>query len=90
MFECGQGYNHSMSRETGEILKEVLTLPPEARAALVDSLLDSLDTEVDPDAEAAWQVEIRRRAAEIDSKAVSPIPWAEVRARLMATLGNER
>lgn len=79
-----------MSRDTGELLKEALTLPPEARAALVDSLLDSLDTEVDADAEAAWQAEIRRRAAEIDSKSVSPVPWAEVRTRLMATLGNER
>jgi len=79
-----------MSRETGELFKEALTLPAEARAALVDSLLDSLDTEVDVDAEAAWQVEIRRRAAELDSKAVSPIPWAEVRSRLMATRGNER
>jgi len=85
-----EGYNHSMSRETGELLKEALTLPAEARAALVDCLLDSLDTEVDADAEAAWQVEIRRRVAEIDSKAVSPIPWTEVRTRLMATLGNER
>jgi putative addiction module component (TIGR02574 family) len=79
-----------MSRETGELLKEALTLPPEARAALVDSLLDSLDTEVDADAEAAWQVEIRRRAAEIDSNSVSLVPWAEVRTRLMATLGDER
>ena len=42
-----------MKRDTAEILKEALTLPPEARAALADSLLDSLDTEVDEDAEAA-------------------------------------
>ena len=32
----------------------------------------------------------QRRVAELDSKAVSPIPWAEVRSRLMATLRNER
>ena len=79
-----------MSRGTSELHKEALALPAEARAALVDSLLDSLDTEVDADAEAASQIEIRRRAAEIDSKVVSPIPWAEVRSRLMATLGDER
>ena len=90
MPECDQSYNESMSRGTGELLKEALTLPAEARAALVDSLLDSLDTEVDAPAEAAWQIEIRRRAAELDSKAVSAIPWAKVRSRLLATLRNER
>jgi putative addiction module component (TIGR02574 family) len=79
-----------MSRETGELLKEALALPAEARAALANWLLDSLDTEVDTDAEAAWQIEIQRRVAELDSKTVSPLPWAEVRSRLMATLGNER
>ena len=35
------------------ILREALALPTEARAALAGSLLDSLDTEVDEDAEAA-------------------------------------
>jgi len=79
-----------MSRDTAEILKEALALPAEARAALADSLLDSIDAEVDADAEAAWQSEIQRRVAELDSKSVTTIPWAEVRSRLMATLRNER
>jgi putative addiction module component (TIGR02574 family) len=79
-----------MSHDTGELLKEALALPAEARAALADSLLGSLDTEVDADAEAAWQIEIQRRVAELDSQTVSPLPWAEVRSRLMATLRNER
>jgi putative addiction module component (TIGR02574 family) len=79
-----------MSRDTVAIPREALALPAEARAALADSLLDSLDVEVDEDAEAAWQREIQRRIAELDSKAVSPIPWTEVRSRLMATLRNER
>lgn len=77
-----------MSRDVAEILKEALALPPEARAAMADSLLDSLDTEVDEDAEAAWRREVQRRIAQLDSKAVSPIPWTEVRSRLMATLRN--
>ena len=85
-----QSYNHDMSRDTGELLKEALALPAEARAALAESLLGSLDTEVDADAEAAWQIEIQRRVAELDSQTVSPLPWAEVRTRLMATLRNER
>jgi len=79
-----------MSRDTAEILKEVLALPAEARAALADTLLESLDAEVDEDAEAAWQIEIQRRLRELDTQAVSPVPWAEVRSRLMAALRDER
>ncbi len=77
-----------MSHDAAEILKEALALPMEARAALADSLLESVDSEVDEDAEAAWQREIARRAAELDSGSVTPIPWAEVRSRLMATLSK--
>ncbi|MBZ5527023.1 MAG: addiction module protein [Acidobacteriia bacterium] len=79
-----------MPRHTEDILKEALTLPAEARAALADSLLDSLDTEVDADAEAAWQAEIHRRLAELDSQAVSLVSWSEVRSRLKSALSHER
>jgi putative addiction module component (TIGR02574 family) len=79
-----------MSRDTGGLLKEALALPAEVRAALADSLLGSLDTEVDADAEAAWQIEIQPRVAKLDSQTVSPLPWAEVRSRLMATLRKRR
>src|SRR5262249_28657638 len=41
-----------MKRDAAEILKDALALPTEARAALAGSLLDSLDTDVDEDAEA--------------------------------------
>ena len=71
-----------MKRDAAEILKEALALPTEARAALAGSLLDSLDTDVDEDAEAAWATAINRRVAELDSGAVKAIPWAEVRRRL--------
>jgi putative addiction module component (TIGR02574 family) len=73
-----------MKRDAAEILKEALVLPSEARAALAGSLLDSLDTEVDEDAEAAWATEVNRRVAELDCGAVKTIPWAEVRRRLTA------
>jgi putative addiction module component (TIGR02574 family) len=73
-----------MKRHAAEILKEALALPTEARAALVGSLLDSLDTDVDEDAEAAWATEVNRRVAELDSGAAKTIPWAEVRRRFAA------
>lgn len=73
-----------MKREAAEILKDALALPTEARAALAGSLLDSLDTDVDEDAEAAWAAEVSRRVRELDSGIVQTIPWAEVRRRLAA------
>jgi len=71
-----------MKRDAAEILKDALALPTEARAALAESLLESLDTEVDEDAEAAWASEINRRVAELETGVLRPIPWADVRRRL--------
>jgi putative addiction module component (TIGR02574 family) len=79
-----------MIRDAAEILRDAMSLPPEARAALADSLLDSLDTNLDKDAEAEWHIEIARRVAEMDSKAVATIPWTEVRSRIMKTLQDGR
>lgn len=72
-----------MSRPPAEILREALELPDDARAALADSLLESLDTEVDRDAEDFWKAEILRRAKELDEGLVTPIPWNDVRKRLL-------
>ena len=72
-----------MGRAADEVLKDALELPVEARAALVDSLLDSLDTAVDPDAEKLWQAEILRRASEIDEGSVQLVPWSELRSQLI-------
>jgi len=73
-----------MKRDAAEILKDALALPTEARAALAGSLLESLDTELDEDAEAAWATEVSRRIAGLDSRAVKTIPWAVVRRRFAA------
>jgi len=71
-----------MKRDVTEILKKALDLPPEARAAIAGSLLDSLDAEVDEDVEAAWEAEILRRLEELNTGRVSPVPWAEARRRI--------
>lgn len=70
-----------MKRDAAEILKQALALPTEARAALAGSLLESLDTDVDEDAEAAWAIEVDRRVAELDNGSVKTVPWARVRSR---------
>ncbi len=72
-----------MKRDAAEILKDALALPPEARAAVAGSLLESLDDQVDEGAEAAWEAEIARRLNDLDTGKVKLIPWATVRRRLM-------
>lgn len=79
-------YNRDMPRSPAELLSEALHLPTEARAALADSLLDSLDAEVDANAEEAWRDEIYRRLQEIDRGAAQLIPWRDVQRRLRARL----
>jgi putative addiction module component (TIGR02574 family) len=73
-----------MKRDAAEILKDALALPADARAALAGSLLESLDSEVDEDAEATSATEVNRRLAELDSGEVKTLPWNEVRRRLAA------
>lgn len=73
-----------MPREAAELLRDALSLPEEQRAALADTLWESLDSEVDEGAEDAWRQEILRRWREIDSGAVTLIPWDDVRTRLWA------
>ena len=78
-----------MSPEVSELLKKALALPPEARAALAGSILESLDDEpADKGVEAAWNDEIKRRIEEIDSGKVQMIPYEEVRRRLAALLSD--
>ncbi len=71
-----------MADDPAELLTHALKLPPAARAALADSLIESLDSEVDEDAEEAWKSEIASRVRSLDSGVVSAIPWSEVRRQL--------
>jgi putative addiction module component (TIGR02574 family) len=77
-----------VTREVSELLEKALALPPEARAALAGSLLESLDETVDPSAEAQWRAEIARRIEELDSGQVKTIPWAEARRQIAAILNR--
>lgn len=72
-----------MNPDTAKLLEEALKLPPEARAALAGSLLDSLDRQPDPGAEAAWEAEIARRLRELDRGAVESVPWSEARKTIL-------
>jgi putative addiction module component (TIGR02574 family) len=79
-----------MSRDPAKTLKAALELPADDRAALADSLLASLDREIDQGGEAVWRIEVHRRVRELDSQVIAPVPWAEFRSRLIATRQAER
>jgi len=65
-----------------DLFQQAMELPPEARAALAGSLLVSLDSSTDADAEAAWSLEIDRRVCELEQGVVKGIPWTDARKRI--------
>ena len=60
-------YNTGMTQRTQELLQKALALTEEERAELAGSLMESLDSAADADAESAWQSEIAQRLADLDS-----------------------
>jgi len=77
-----------MTEEASDILKRALALPPETRAEIAGSLLESLDQSPDAGVKAAWSEEIKRRMEDIDAGKTQLIPYEEVRRRLMARLSD--
>lgn len=71
-----------MSLITERILEDALALPDDQRAELATRLLQSLDREVDLDAEEAWAAEIERRCAALDAGETATSDWHDVRRRI--------
>lgn len=69
-----------------KVRSEALNLPESERAELAHNLVASLDGAADPDAEKAWDAEILRRLAEIDSGTADLIDREEFRRRMRARL----
>jgi putative addiction module component (TIGR02574 family) len=79
-----------MTPEVSRLLEQALSLSIEEREALADSLISNLDGKVDSGVQAAWETEIGRRIAELDSGTAKTVSWAEVRKRNLAKLPNAR
>lgn len=75
-----------MSSSVAELFQRASELSDTDRATLAALLIESLEPEQDTDVEAAWAVEIKRRVAEFDSGAVTPVPWNAVREELQRRL----
>lgn len=71
-----------MSETTDELLRRALSLGEKDRALLAGALVESLHGEADKGVEGAWEAEVQRRVAELESGAVESIPWSKVRERL--------
>ena len=65
-----------------DILADILRLPAEERARLARELIRSLDGEPDADAAQAWDAEIERRGAEVDSGTAASMTLDEYRAHV--------
>lgn len=79
---AARGRIDSMESHPAELLRDALALPLEARTALIDSLIESLDATVDEGATEAWKREIELRLKQIDDGTVELISWSAARKRL--------
>ena len=61
-----------------QVTKEAMDLPLRQKLALAEFLLESAEAAADPEAEAAWDSEIRDRIRAIDEGRVVGIPYADV------------
>lgn len=70
-----------MSITFEQIERQVLALPVEDRAQLVDKLWDSLGDTTYPVLGEAWKTEIERRRTELQDRIVKAVPGADVSRR---------
>jgi len=77
-----------MSPEITELLKRALSLAPDERAALANSLLDSL-ADTDESVQEAWDEEVARRIEALRAGKAVTVPWEELH-RELRTMVNER
>lgn len=75
-----------ISPEVSKLLEQALALSVEEQEALAESLISSLGGKVDDAVTAAWDEEIKRRIAALDSGEAKTVSWTEVRQRNLAKL----
>jgi putative addiction module component (TIGR02574 family) len=61
-----------------QVTKEAMDLPPRQKLALAEFLLESAEAAAEPEAEAAWDSEIRDRIRAIDEGRVAGVSYEDV------------
>jgi putative addiction module component (TIGR02574 family) len=72
-----------MSPEVSDPLKRALALPVDERAALANTLLDSLE-QAQQSVQAAWDEEVARRMRDLKAGKAVTVPWEELHQELLA------
>lgn len=72
-----------MPTDVDSLLAQALALSEQERATIAGALIESLESEVDEDARAAWDRELEKRLQDLDDGSVTPVPWSMVRDRLL-------
>ena len=72
-----------MNARLKKLVDSALTLPENDRVQLIDALIDSVSPEGPPLLDETWLSEIERRSAEVDTGLVRPVPWEDVKKRLL-------
>jgi putative addiction module component (TIGR02574 family) len=66
-----------MNTQAEQILQSALSLDPDDRVEIAESLILSLDEQRAAEIEAAWAEEIKRRIESIDKGQAKMVPWGE-------------
>jgi putative addiction module component (TIGR02574 family) len=77
-----------MSPSSEQLLNAALALSYADRLELVEALIVSLHPDDEPPFDPAWREVIEKRAAELRSGAVSPVPWEQVKQQAREKLGG--
>ncbi len=76
-----------MRPEASELLKRALALSPDERAALANTLLESLE-DTDTSVQQAWDEEVARRMKDLDAGKAVTVPWEELHRELLALVNG--
>jgi putative addiction module component (TIGR02574 family) len=76
-----------MSPDVSDLLKRALALPVEERAALANTLFDSLSP-VEESVEEAWDQEVARRIEDLKTGKAVTVPWEQLRRELLAMVNG--
>jgi putative addiction module component (TIGR02574 family) len=76
-----------VSPEISDLLKRALALSTDERAALANTLLDSLEP-TGESVETAWDEEVARRIADLKAGKAVTVPWEQLHRELLGMVNE--